>query len=47
MHSQVERLLNDPRSDRFVEDFLDQWLRLREIDATDPDLRSTRSITST
>lgn len=33
----VERMLADPRSDRFVADFLGQWLRLKEIAATDPD----------
>ncbi|MBL8798683.1 MAG: DUF1592 domain-containing protein [Planctomycetia bacterium] len=36
---QVERMLADPRSDRFVQDFLDQWLKLRDIDATSPDGR--------
>ena len=33
----VERLLADPKSYRFVEDFLGQWLKLRQIAATDPD----------
>jgi hypothetical protein len=33
----VDRLLNDPRSSRFVEAFLDYWLDLRRIDATSPD----------
>ncbi|MDA1050802.1 MAG: DUF1592 domain-containing protein [Planctomycetota bacterium] len=33
----VERLLKDERSNRFVHDFLDQWLKLRDIAATDPD----------
>ena len=33
----VERMLADPRSDRFIADFLGQWLRLKEIAATDPD----------
>jgi hypothetical protein len=37
LHAQVDRMLNDPRSHRFVADFLDQWLNLRNIDATDPD----------
>jgi hypothetical protein len=36
---QVDRLLADPKSDRFVEDFLDQWLELRKIDATSPDAK--------
>ena len=34
---QVERMLDDPRSNRFIEDFLDQWLNLARIDDTDPD----------
>lgn len=34
---QVERLLSDPRSSSFVENFVGQWLRLRDIDATAPD----------
>ena len=37
LHSEVERLLADARFDRFLDDFLGQWLRLREIAATDPD----------
>ena len=36
---QVNRMLADPKADRFVEDFIDQWLRLGEIDATAPDMR--------
>jgi mono/diheme cytochrome c family protein len=34
---EVERLLADPRSDRFIENFLGQWMRLRSIAANDPD----------
>jgi hypothetical protein len=34
---EVDRLLNDSRSDRFVEHFLDHWLELRNIDFTTPD----------
>ncbi len=37
IHGQIERLLADPRSDRFIVDFLDQWLNLKSIDDTDPD----------
>ncbi len=37
LHAQVERLLNDSRAERFVADFTDQWLKLREIDFTQPD----------
>src|SRR5205823_1978302 len=36
LHSEVERLLNDPRSRRFIEAFLDYWLDLRKFDATTP-----------
>jgi mono/diheme cytochrome c family protein len=34
---QVERMLADRKSDRFVEHFLDDWLQLRDIDFTTPD----------
>ena len=34
---QVDRMLNDPRSNRFINDFLDGWLHLSDIDATTPD----------
>ena len=34
---QVERMLNDPKARALNEDFLDQWLDLRLIDATVPD----------
>ncbi|MCA9176764.1 MAG: DUF1592 domain-containing protein, partial [Planctomycetales bacterium] len=37
LHREVERLLRDARSNRFIADFPGQWLRLREIGATDPD----------
>ena len=33
----VDRLLADPRSDRFIADFTDQWLELRRINETIPD----------
>lgn len=39
LRRQTERLLEDPRSDAFVESFVDQWLDLRKIDATTPDRR--------
>ena len=35
--AQVDRMLDDPKSDRFVEHFLDEWLKLHEIDFTTPD----------
>lgn len=34
---ETERLLASPRAQAFVTDFLDQWLHLREIGATQPD----------
>jgi mono/diheme cytochrome c family protein len=37
LHAQVERLLNDPRSEQFAANFLGQWLDLRLIDFTTPD----------
>jgi mono/diheme cytochrome c family protein len=33
----VERMLADPRAQRFVNDFVGQWLKLRQIAANDPD----------
>jgi hypothetical protein len=35
--AEVSRMLADPRSQRFVEDFLGQWLKLRLIAANDAD----------
>lgn len=37
LHAHVDRLLDDPRSERFIADFVDQWLELRRIDETNPD----------
>jgi len=37
LHAQVERMLRDPKSSRFVEHFLDEWLEMRNIDFTTPD----------
>ena len=37
LHEEVERLLADARSQRFIEEFLGQWLKLRAIAANDPD----------
>lgn len=34
---QTERMLNDPRAKRFIDDFTGQWLDLRNINATAPD----------
>ncbi|MEM9017138.1 MAG: DUF1592 domain-containing protein, partial [Verrucomicrobiota bacterium] len=38
-HAEVERLLGDPKSERFFEHFTDQWLNLKQIDFTTPDSR--------
>jgi hypothetical protein len=35
--AEVDRMLRDPKSQRFVEDFVGQWLKLRLIAANDPD----------
>jgi hypothetical protein len=35
--AQVTRMLADPRSDRFITHFLDEWLELKKIDFTTPD----------
>ena len=37
LRRQVERMLADEKSNRFVKDFLGQWLRLDELNATTPD----------
>lgn len=37
LRAQTERLLKDPRSERFVSDFVALWLNLRELEATTPD----------
>lgn len=37
LRNQVDRLLDDPRSNRFLEHFLGQWLDLHLIDFTEPD----------
>lgn len=42
LRRQIARLLDDPRSSRFVEDFTDQWLDLRSINETQPDPRRFR-----
>ena len=37
LDQQIERMLNDKRSDRFVHDFVGQWLRVNKVNATTPD----------
>ncbi len=36
LREQVERMLDDPKSSRFVEAFTDYWLDLRKVDDTSP-----------
>lgn len=40
---QVDRLLGDPRSSRFVEGFLDSWLGLRDLGSQPPSRDAARS----
>lgn len=37
LRAHTERLLNDPKFERFIVDFCDSWLDLREMDFTAPD----------
>ncbi|MBS1788768.1 MAG: DUF1592 domain-containing protein [Acidobacteria bacterium] len=37
LRAQIDRLLNDSRSQRFVDAFLDYWLDLRKVNITSPD----------
>jgi hypothetical protein len=39
LRDQVERMLADPKSRAFTENFVGQWLKLRDIDFTEPDPR--------
>ena len=43
LQTQVDRLLADPRSRRFVEGFLDSWLALRELGSQPPSRRAARA----
>jgi len=36
LHSQVERMLDDPKAAAFISNFVGQWLNLRDIDFTIP-----------
>jgi hypothetical protein len=36
LKSETERMLNDPKSSRFVDAFLDYWLEIRRMDETTP-----------
>lgn len=37
LHAQVDRMLRDPRSSALTENFLGQWLHLRELDGVEPE----------
>lgn len=37
LNEQVERLLKNTKAQRFIDDFLGQWLKLRQIATNDPD----------
>ena len=37
LQAQVDRMLQDPRSEALVENFVFQWLRLRDLESVDPD----------
>ena len=39
LKAQLERLLGDPRSERFIDHFLDEWLDMKKLDFTTPDPR--------
>ena len=39
VHAQVDRMIDDPKSERFVQSFVEQWLDLREIEFTTPDAK--------
>lgn len=39
LSKQVERMLNDPRADRFCNSFTDQWLALDKLGTMPPDLK--------
>ena len=39
LKAQVERMLEDPRSEAFVQNFADSWLELRDINFTTPDAK--------
>lgn len=42
LRGQIERMLEDPRSERFVEAFLDGWLNLRELGSQPPPRQAAR-----
>ena len=41
--AQIDRMLDDPRSQQFIKSFTDQWLMLNQIDFTTPDSKQFRT----
>ena len=41
--AQVERMLKEPKADRFIVSFTDQWLKMKLIDFTTPDPRQFKT----
>jgi len=46
LHQQVDRMLEDPKSDRFVERFVGQWLQSKDVESTYVDGRKALGIRS-
>ena len=43
LSAQIDRMLDDSRSQQFINSFTDQWLKLNQIDFTTPDRRHFRT----
>jgi cytochrome c5 len=39
LSTQVERMLADPRASRFMDDFVGQWLQMRDLESHNPDVQ--------
>ena len=39
LSGQVDRMLADPKASRFMDDFVGQWLQMRDIESHNPDVR--------
>jgi len=46
LENEVKRMLLDPKSDRFIEDFIQQWLSTDRIEVLAPDMRVYKTIHS-
>jgi mono/diheme cytochrome c family protein len=47
LKQQVERMLSDPKSNRFVENFVGQWLQTRDVETLNVDARRILGVKST